>query len=129
MMMSRKVVSSPSAPAAAGPYSHAIVANGFVFTAGQVGLDPATGQLAEGGIEAQARQALQNVKAVLESAGTTLDNVVKVNVYLKNMDDFATMNEVYATFFYQSPPARTTVEVARLPIGALIEIEMVALLP
>ena len=128
-MMSRKVVSSPSAPAAAGPYSHAIVANGFVFTAGQVGLDPATGQLAEGGIEAQARQALQNVKAVLESAGTTLDNVVKVNVYLKNMDDFATMNEVYATFFYQSPPARTTVEVARLPIGALIEIEMVALLP
>lgn len=128
-MMNRKVISSPAAPAAGGPYSHAIVANGFVFTAGQVGLDPATGQLAEGGIEAQTRQALQNVKSVLESAGTTLDNVVKVNVYLKNMDDFAKMNEVYSTFFYQSPPARTTVEVARLPIGALIEIETVALLP
>ncbi len=128
-MNNRRVISAPAAPAAGGPYSHAIVANGFVFTAGQVGLDPATGQLAEGGIEAQARQALQNVKSVLESAGTNLDNAVKVNVYLKNMDDFAAMNEVYATFFYQNPPARTTVEVARLPIGALIEVEAVALVP
>ncbi len=127
--MTKKVITAPGAPAAGGPYSHAIVVNGMVYTAGQVGMDPGTGQLAEGGIEAQTRQTLLNIRAVLESAGSNLDNVVKANVYLQNMDDFAAMNEVYASFFYQNPPARTTVEVARLPIGALIEIETVALIP
>jgi 2-iminobutanoate/2-iminopropanoate deaminase len=116
---------APGAPRAAGPYSHAIVAGDFVFTAGQAGLDPATRQLAEG-IEAQTRQALRNVAAILEAAGTSMANVVKTTVFLANMDDFQAMNAVYAEFFPENPPARTTVQAARIPLDALVEIEAVA---
>lgn len=125
--MSRDVISTDRAPAAVGPYSQAIRAGGFVYTAGQVPLIPGTKQLAEGDIQAQTRQALQNVQAVLEAAGTRLENVVKVTVFLMDMDDFAAMNAVYAEFFGENPPARSAVQVARLPLDARIEIEAVAL--
>ncbi len=124
--MHKKIISSPSAPAAVGPYSHAVIINGLVYTAGQVGLIPGTKQLAEGGIEAQTRQVLQNLKAVLASAGTNLDNVIKTTVFLKSMDDFATVNSIYGIYFWRSQPARSAVEVARLPLGALVEIEAIA---
>lgn len=126
--MSKKVVSTDKAPSAVGAYSQGIIANGFVFTAGQVGVVPETRQMAEGGIEAETEQALKNVKAVLEAAGTSMDKVVKVTVFLGNIDDFQAMNTVYQTFFPENPPARSAFEVARLPIGATIEIEAVALL-
>ena len=125
--MSKKSVRTDQAPVPAGPYSQAIIANGFVFTAGQVAINPATKTLVEGGIQAQARQTLENVKVILEAAGTRLENVVKTTVFLANMSDFAAMNEVYATFFPANPPARSTVGVA-LPPGILIEIETVAVL-
>ncbi|MBZ0287788.1 MAG: RidA family protein, partial [Anaerolineae bacterium] len=115
-------------PAAVGPYSQAIKINGLVFTAGQVGLIPGTKTLTEGGIEGQTRQVLNNLKAVLEAAGSSLDKVVKTTVFLQSMDDFAAMNAIYATYFSAEPPARSTVEVSRLPVGALVEIEAVALL-
>lgn len=123
----RRVIATDRAPAAVGPYSQAIRVDHTVFTAGQIGLDPQTGELVEGGIVAQTRQALQNLAAVLEAAGTSLQNVVKTTVFLANMDDFPEMNRVYAEFFPEAPPARSTVEVARLPLGALVEIEAVAL--
>ena len=126
--MSKQVVHTDKAPAAVGPYSQAIIANGMVFTAGQIALIPGTKDIAEGGIQAQARQVLENLKAVLEAAGTSLDNVVKTTVFLQSMDDFAAMNAVYATFFTENPPARSAVEVVRLPLGVLVEIEAVALL-
>ena len=126
--MGKKIVSTDKAPAAVGPYSQGIIANGMVFTAGQVPLVPGTKSLAEGGVQAQARQSLENVKGVLEAAGTSLDKVVKVTVFLQSMDDFAAMNEVYATYFTENPPARSAVEVAKLPLGAMIEIEAIALL-
>ena len=126
--MGKKIVRTDKAPAAVGPYSQGIIANGMVFTAGQVPLVPGTRSLVEGGVQAQARQSLENVKAVLEAAGTSLDRVVKVTVFLQSMGDFAAMNEVYATFFTENPPARSAVEVAKLPLGALIEIEAIALL-
>jgi 2-iminobutanoate/2-iminopropanoate deaminase len=125
--MHKQVITTHTAPGAVGPYSQAIVANDMVFTAGQLGIDPATKQLVDGDIRAQTRQALLNVQHVLEAAGSSLDKVVKVTVFLKNMDDFAAMNEVYATFFVQNPPARSTVEVARLPLDGLVEVEAVAL--
>src|SRR5690606_20553423 len=109
------------APAAVGPYSQAIVANGMVFTAGQVPLDPSTGKLVEGDIRAQTTQVLKNVQAVLEAAGSSLDKVVKTTVFLKDLNDFAAMNETYAQFFTNQPPARSTVQVARLPLDALVE--------
>lgn len=127
-MTNRKVVHSENAPAAIGPYSQAIVANGLVFTAGQTGVNPQTRTMVEGGVEAQTRQTLENIKAVLEAAGTELSKVVKTTVFLQNMSDFAAMNSVYKTFFPENPPARSTVEVAALPLGALVEIETVALL-
>lgn len=126
--MNRTVVSTSSAPSAVGPYSQAIIANGMVFTAGQVGLIPGTKALAEGGVEAQTRQALENVKAILEAAGSSMGQVVKTTVFLQSMNDFAAMNGVYATYFSAEPPARSTVEVGRLPLGALVEIEAIALL-
>lgn len=126
--MSRQVIHTENAPAAVGPYSQGIVANGFLFTAGQVPLVPGTKQLVEGGITEQTQQALTNLKAVIEAAGAQLSDVVKVTVFLDNMDDFAAMNAVYATFFTENPPARSAVEVARLPLNSLVEIEAVVLL-
>lgn len=125
--MSKIAISAPLAPPAVGPYSHAIVANGFIFTAGQVGLVPGTRQLVAGGIEAQTAQALENIKAVLQAAGSDLNQIVKTTVFLANMDDYVAMNEVYAQYFWRTQPARSAVQVAKLPLGALVEIETVAL--
>lgn len=124
--MSKEVISTTSAPGAIGPYSQAIVINNLVYTSGQLGLDLATGELPDG-VEAQAAQSLRNVSAILEAAGTSLDNVVKTTVFLKDMNDFTKVNEVYGTFFSQPYPARSAVEVARLPKDALVEIEVIAL--
>ena len=123
----KKIVSTEKAPKAIGPYSQAIRTENFVFTAGQVGLDPFTMELVEGGIEAQTRQVLTNLKHVLESADSGLKFVVKTTVFLQDMGDFAAMNAVYAEFFPENHPARSTVQVAGLPKGALVEIECVAL--
>ncbi|HET9012019.1 MAG TPA: Rid family detoxifying hydrolase [Gemmatimonadaceae bacterium] len=125
----RRVVRTPEAPAAVGPYSQGIAAAPFVWTAGQVGLDPATGKLVPGGIEAESRRTLQNIQAILASAGAGLEDVVKVTVFLTRMDDFAAMNRVYAEFFLDPPPARTTVAVQALPAGALVEIDALAFRP
>ncbi|MBR3503083.1 MAG: RidA family protein [Clostridia bacterium] len=123
----KNIISTKDAPAAIGPYSQGIAAGGMVFTSGQLGLDPATGDFAPGGIEAQTRQSLTNVKAVLEAAGADLGKVVKTTVFLKDMNDFAAMNKVYAEFFGEGGcPARSAVEVARLPKGGLVEIEAIA---
>ena len=127
--MSKSVVATTSAPAAIGPYSQAICTGNLVFTAGQAALDPATQQLVPGGITEQTTRTLENLKAVLEAAGTSLARTVKATVYLKDMKDFAAMNAVYATYLAPAgvvPPARTTIEAARLPKDALVEIELVA---
>lgn len=123
----QQVVSTPDAPAAIGPYSQAIVANGLVFASGQLPLDPASGQLVEGDIGAMTHQVFANITAVLAAAGSSLAHVVKVTVFLADLADFAAMNAVYAEYFPASPPARSTVQVARLPRDARIEIEVVAL--
>lgn len=125
--MSKEIVSTDRAPAAVGPYSQAVRTGNLVYTAGQIPLDPATGKMVEGDVQAQVEQALGNLQAVLEAAGSGLEQVIKTTVFLQNMDDFADMNEVYARFFSGDPPARSAVEVARLPLGALVEIEAVAL--
>ncbi len=124
--MERQVIHSANAPQAIGPYSQAIRVGEFVFCAGQTPMEPATGILVEGGIEAQTRRALQNLAAVLEAAGTSLSRVVKTTVFLLDMNDFAKMNAVYAEFFPADPPARSTVQVARLPKDARVEIEVIA---
>jgi 2-iminobutanoate/2-iminopropanoate deaminase len=124
----KRAVESADAPKAVGPYSQAIIANGFVYTAGQIGSDPKTGVLAEGDIVVQAEQALKNVEAVLKAAGVGMEDVVKTTVFLADMNDFAKMNEVYSKRFKQPYPARSTVQVARLPRDAKIEIETVAVL-
>lgn len=125
----KQAVKTDQAPAALGPYSQAIKAGEFVFTAGQVGIDPATGRLIEGGIEAQTQRALQNIGAILEAAGTSLSQVVKTTVFLSDMVDFAAMNGIYKGVFADDPaPARSTVQVAGLPLGAMVEIECMALL-
>jgi 2-iminobutanoate/2-iminopropanoate deaminase len=121
----KEIIASASAPAAIGPYSQAVRAGDLVFVSGQLGLEPATKKLVEGGIAAQTRRALENVAAIVASAGTDLGAVVKTTVLLQSMDDFAAMNEVYATFFPQHPPARAAFQVAKLPLGALVEIEAV----
>ena len=120
--------SSPptTAPKAIGPYSQAIKANGFVFVSGQIPFDPATQQLIDGDIAAQTERVLQNLSGILKAAGSSLDQVVKAGVFLKNMSDFAAMNEVYGRYFTQNPPARSTVEVARLPKDVLVEIDVIA---
>jgi 2-iminobutanoate/2-iminopropanoate deaminase len=125
----RQRVHSENAPAAIGPYSQAIIVNGLVFTAGQVAINPATHKLIEGGIEDQTRQVLENVKAVLEAAGSSLASVVKTTVFLTYMGNFAAMNVIYGQYFNsEPPPARSTVQVADLPLGAMIEIECIAAL-
>jgi len=124
----KKIVSTDKAPKAIGPYSQAIRTESLVFTAGQIGLDPATMEIVKGGVEAETRQALTNLKQILESADSGLNFVVKSLVFLQDMNDFARMNAVYAEFFPENPPARSTVQVAALPRGAQVEIECVALL-
>lgn len=125
--MSKEVIRSEGAPLPIGPYSQAIRAGGLLFLAGQIPLDPSTGQLSGGDIKAQARRVLQNLAAVLEAAGSSMDRVVKTTIFLKDMNDFGPMNEEYASFFRELPPARSTVQVARLPRDVLIEIECIAL--
>jgi 2-iminobutanoate/2-iminopropanoate deaminase len=124
--MNREPVQTDNAPKAIGPYEQAIKANGFIYTAGQIPIDPKTGNFVEGGITAQTRQVLENLKAVLEAGGSSLERVVKATVFLKNMADFAAMNDVYAQYLGSAKPARSTVAVAELPRGALIEIDLVA---
>lgn len=125
--MTRESVQTDKAPKAIGPYEQAIKANGFIYTAGQIPIDPKTGNLVEGDISAQTRQVLENLKAVLEAGGSSLDRVVKATVFLKNIADFAAMNDVYAQYLGSAKPARSTVAVAELPRGALVEIDLVAL--
>ena len=125
--MRREPVKTSNAPAALGPYSQAIKVGEFVYTSGQVAIDPPTGEFIGGGIAEQTERVLNNVAAVLEAAGSSLDQVVKTLVFLADMNDFAAMNEVYAKFFPGAPPARSTVQAARLPKDALVEIEAVAL--
>ena len=121
-----KVISTQKAPSAIGPYSQTIQVGNLVYTSGQIPIDPATGMIVEGGIQAQARQSLLNVKAILEEAGLTMGNVVKTTVFMADMNDFADMNAVYAEFFAEPFPARSAVAVKTLPKGALVEIEVVA---
>jgi 2-iminobutanoate/2-iminopropanoate deaminase len=123
----KQIIATEHAPQAIGPYSQAIVANGFVFASGQIPIDPATGQFVEGGIVEQTGQVLRNISNLLEAAGTNLARVVKTTVFLADMNDFAAMNEAYARFFGAEPPARSTVQAARLPRDARVEIEVVAL--
>jgi 2-iminobutanoate/2-iminopropanoate deaminase len=123
----RDVISTNDGPRAIGPYSQAIRANGFVFVSGQVSIDPVTNTLVSGDVGAQTERALQNLSGILKAAGTSLQKVVRATVFLKNMNDFAAMNEVYGKHFPSQPPARSTVEVARLPKDVLVEIDVIAL--
>lgn len=124
----RKVIHTEKAPKAVGPYSQAISTGHLLFTAGQVGLDPRTGKLVEGGIKEQTRQAMENLKAVLAEAGTDFSKVVKTTVFLQDMKTFADFNQVYGSYFPSEPPARSTFQVGALPLGAMVEIEMIVLL-
>ncbi|HTC95361.1 MAG TPA: RidA family protein [Terriglobales bacterium] len=123
----REVIATKDAPQAIGPYSQAIKAAGLVFVSGQVAIDPATGNVISGGIAEQTERVLKNLQAILQAAGTGLEKVAKTTVYLKNMSEFAAMNEVYGKFWKTAPPARATVEVARLPKDVLVEIDVIAL--
>jgi 2-iminobutanoate/2-iminopropanoate deaminase len=123
----RKIISTKDAPQAIGPYSQAIKANGFIFTSGQIAIDPATQQVVAGDVTAQTERVLKNVSEILEAAGSGLGKVVRSSVFLKKMDDFAAMNQVYGKYFSSAPPARSTVEVARLPKDVLVEIDVIAL--
>ena len=123
----KQVVNTDKAPSAIGPYSQAIKANGFIFVSGQLPVVPSTGQFAEGGVVAQTKQSLENVKTILAQAGCTLDDVVKTTVLIKNMNDFVVMNNMYAEYFTKDCPARACFEVARLPKDALVEIEVIAI--
>src|ERR1700683_2013128 len=123
----REIVSTKDAPQAIGPYSQAIKANGFVFTSGQIAIDPATQQVVAGDVAAQTERVLRNLSEILEAAGSGLGKVVRSTVFLKSMDDFAAMNAVYGKYFSSTPPSRSTVEVARLPREVLVEIDVIAL--
>jgi 2-iminobutanoate/2-iminopropanoate deaminase len=121
----KDIISTEKAPKAIGPYSQAVRANGFLFTAGQVALDPATGNVVEGDVAAQTTRVMENLKAIVEAAGSRLEHAVKATVYLKDMGDFSAMNEVYGKYFSRNPPARSTVEVSRLPKDVRVEIDLV----
>jgi 2-iminobutanoate/2-iminopropanoate deaminase len=123
----REIISTKDAPQAIGPYSQAIKANGFVFVSGQIAIDPATQQVITGDVAAQTDRVLRNLSEILEAAATGLAKVVRSTVYLKNMNDFAAMNTVYGKYFSTAPPARSTVEVARLPKDVLVEVDVIAL--
>lgn len=125
----REVISTDRAPQAIGPYSQAIRAQGLVFVSGQIAIDPATGAVTEGGVVEQTERVLENIKAILEAAGSSLEKVVRTTVYLQSMNDFKAMNEVYARYFTKDPPARSTVEVSRLPRNVRVEIDVIALAP
>ena len=122
----KEIVNTASAPAAIGPYSQAVFANGFLFVSGQLPLDPTSGEIVQGGVEAQTRQSLDNLKAIIQGKGLRLEDVVKTTVFLADMNDFAAMNGVYAEYFKADFPARAAVQVARLPKDALVEIEAIA---
>src|SRR5690242_4721260 len=125
----KDIIASEKAPKAVGPYSQAVRVGNLLFLSGQIPLDPASGQLVEGGIQHQTERVLENLGAVLEAAGLTFENVVKTTVYLKNLADFVHMNETYAKYFPSTPPARATVEVARLPRDVSVEIDAIAVVP
>ena len=127
--MAQQSVRTPNAPAPIGPYSQAVVVNGFVYVAGQGAVDPASGKLVEGGVAEQTRRVFENIKAILAAAGCTMDDVVSNTVYMVNLADFTAMNQVYAEYFKSNPPARTTVGVAALPGGTAVEITTIAALP
>ena len=126
MTAKRKIISTQHAPAAVGPYSQAVQIGDLIYSAGQIPLVPETGKMVEGGIEAQTRQVMHNLSAVLEAAGSSLSNVIKTTIYVTDLTDFAAINQVYGSFFEVDPPARSTVQVAALPLGAQVEIEVVA---
>jgi 2-iminobutanoate/2-iminopropanoate deaminase len=128
--MTKHVIRTEAAPAPfqGAPYNQAIVANGFVFVAGQIGVDPATGDIVDGGIRAQTEQIFKNLSAILEAAGSSIDNIVKTSVFICQLGDFSQMNEVYAAKIGDTPPARSTFEVGKLPAGAVVEIEAIAVL-
>jgi 2-iminobutanoate/2-iminopropanoate deaminase len=126
--MSKRIVRTEEAPQAIGPYSQAVGGGGFVFAAGQLALDPHTGQLVPGDVRIQTKRVMENIKAILESAGSSLANVVKTTVFLRDLNDFGAMNEIYGSYFQEDPPARSTVQVAKLPRDGAVEIEVVALL-
>ena len=126
-MQGKQVIKTKEAPEAIGPYSVGISAGGFVFTAGQIGIEPSTGEVVSGGVEAETRQALANLSKVLQSGGSSIDQVVKTTVFLRDIQDFTKMNGVYAEFFKENHPARSVVQVAALPKGVAVEIEAIAL--
>lgn len=123
----KEIVRTDRAPSAIGPYSQGISLGDLIFTSGQIPIDPATGQLAAGDIRAAARQSMENVRAILEAAGSALEKVIKTTVYVKDLNDFAAVNEVYGSYFEKDPPARSCVQVTKLPMDALVEIEAIAL--
>jgi len=128
IIMEKKVVYTDKAPKPIGPYSQAIIAGNFVFVAGQIPIDPETGEIVKGGIEEQTRRVLENIKAILEAAGSSLDKVVRVQVFLADLKLFEKFNKVYAEYFKENPPARVTVEVSSLPKGVLLEVDVIATL-
>jgi 2-iminobutanoate/2-iminopropanoate deaminase len=125
--MIKRIIKTDQAPSAIGPYSQAVIANGFVFAAGQVPLDPRTGQIVPGDTRIQTKRVMENLKAVLTAAGSSMDRVVKTTVFLVNLNDFGVMNEIYGEYFQEEPPARSTVQVAKLPREAAVEIEVIAI--
>ena len=124
--MSKRIVRTEQAPQAIGPYSQAVVAGGFVYVAGQLALDPHTGQLVPGDVRIQTKRVMENIKAILEGAGSSMAGVVKTTVFLRDLNDFGAMNEIYGSYFQEDPPARSTVQVAKLPREGVVEIEVVA---
>jgi 2-iminobutanoate/2-iminopropanoate deaminase len=125
-MSEKKVITTDKAPKPIGPYSAGILYDPFVFTAGQAGIDPATGKVVSGGIEAETRQVMHNLQNILIEAGTSMDNVIKTTVFLRDMNDFPRMNAIYGEFFKEKPPARSTIQAAALPMGVAVEIEVIA---